>query len=164
MHDQCGAKQMNLSLPQTTKTARGGARELPMPQPRFIVCWVQPPRHTHTRKPRGLEGGSRDCSNAAQQCNVFALGRGVAFRLKFCGDLPVSVSASVPNSVVCEPVHQLCCGCTWGAGEVVADAVHGAHSAFRPPWGGGMHTAHCFVQRTHHGHSPVPGKHCQPGP
>ena len=41
---------MNLSLPQTTKTARGGARELPMPQPRVIVCWVQPPRHTHTKK------------------------------------------------------------------------------------------------------------------
>ena len=39
---------MNLSLPQTTKTARGGARELPMPQPRFIVCWVPTHTHTHT--------------------------------------------------------------------------------------------------------------------
>ena len=33
---------------QTTKTARGGARALPLPSPRFIVCWVPPPRHTHT--------------------------------------------------------------------------------------------------------------------
>ena len=121
-----------------------------MPQPRFIVCWVQPPRHTHTRKRRGLEGGSRDCSNAAQQCNVFATGGGVAFRLKICGDFSVSVSASVPNSVVCEPVHRLCGGCTSGVGEVVADAVHGAHSVFRPPMGGGMHTAHFFVRRKHH--------------
>jgi hypothetical protein len=61
---------MNLSLPQTTKTARGGARELPMPQPRIIVCWVQPPRHTHTRKRRGLEGGVRGLQQccAAVQC------------------------------------------------------------------------------------------------
>jgi len=55
---------------QTTKTARGGARELPMPQPRIIVCWVQPPRHTHTRKRRGLEGGVRGLQQccAAVQC------------------------------------------------------------------------------------------------
>ena len=65
-----------------------------------IVC-----RHTHTRKRRGLEGLSRDGSNAAQQCNVFAPGGGVALRLKFRGNLSVSVSVSVPNSVVCEPVH-----------------------------------------------------------
>ena len=38
---------------QTIKTALGGARALPSPSPRFIVCWVPPPRHTHTGKHSG---------------------------------------------------------------------------------------------------------------
>ena len=37
------------TVQQTTKTARGGACEVPLPQPKFIVCWVPPPRHTHTK-------------------------------------------------------------------------------------------------------------------
>ena len=41
---------------QTTKTARGGARAPPLPLPRFIVCWVPPPRHTHTETFRTGEG------------------------------------------------------------------------------------------------------------
>ena len=51
------AKEPLPSHTNTTKIARGGARELPMPQPSIIVCWVQPPRHTHTRKQVGWGRG-----------------------------------------------------------------------------------------------------------
>ena len=42
---------------QTIKTALGGARALPSPSPRFIVCWVPPPRHTHRETFRAGEAG-----------------------------------------------------------------------------------------------------------
>ena len=54
---KCSSGQWTFPIPiqsciaqQTTKFARGGARALPLPSPRFIVCWVPPPRHTHTGK------------------------------------------------------------------------------------------------------------------
>ena len=65
---------------QTTKTALGGARVPPSPSPRFIVCWVPPPSHTHTEKHsgQGRQEGWRDvglagawaawCSGRAAGC------------------------------------------------------------------------------------------------
>ena len=51
---------------QTTKIARGGARALPLPSPRFIVCWVPPPRHTHTGKHSGRAGIAQRGTAAVQ--------------------------------------------------------------------------------------------------
>ena len=104
----------------------------------------------------GTAWGSGDGGHFTEEGDVIAPSWRVSLWLKLHGDLSVRVSVAVPDRLVCKPVHQFCCCATTGAWEIVANAVHGAHSVFRPPRGGGVHTAHCFVQRLHHGHSPVP--------
>ena len=70
---KCSSGQWTFPIPiqfclaqQTTKIARGGARALPLPSPRFIVCWVPPPRHTHTRKHSGRAGIAQRGTAAVQ--------------------------------------------------------------------------------------------------
>ena len=49
---------------------------------------------------------------------------------------------AVPFRVFVEPVDQLLTNFSLRARLVVGYRIHGAHSAFRTPWGSGVHTAH----------------------
>ena len=114
------------------------------------------------RQPREgcTASGSLHSGHFPQEGDVHAPGWRVSFWLEILWDFPIRVSVPFLDGFVRKPVHQFGCGGCMGAWEVVTNAVHGAHSVFRPPRGGGIHTAHCFVQRSHHRHAPVAGEHC----